>query len=251
MKPIVVANWKMYFDEQEAIDTAKKIEELTKNVQIQIIICPNFLVLPAMKKTLEGSQIKLGAQNCSFKTEGALTGEISPKVLKDYCDFVILGHSERRDYLSEINSMISQKIKTALSVDLAPIVCLGEQLEEYDRKDQTRILAEVESAFQNLPKEQATKIILAYEPVWAISSEFHGKAKMTCGYASQIVARIRKKLEQILDKETSDEIQIIYGGSVSKENIEELGCEEFGGFLVGSASRNPEEFAEICKAAAK
>lgn len=247
MKPIVVANWKMYFDEEEAVKTAFEIYQKTRNVGVEIIICPNFLALPAVKSALRDSEIRLGGQNCAIALEGALTGEVSPKILKNYADWVIIGHSERRDYLHETDSMIAQKIHAALSAGLSPIVCIGEHLEEHDRKDLTRVLYEAEAAFFEVDKADAPKIVLAYEPVWAISTEEHGNAEMSCDYAGGVIKEIRKKLENIFDKDTSEKIRIIYGGSVNKDNIQNLSCDIFSGFLVGSASRNPDEFAEICK----
>jgi triosephosphate isomerase len=251
MKNLVIANWKMNFDVKESVEHALEIAERTKSqrANTKILICPTTLAIPEVAKALEDSGVLVGAQSSSWENSGALTGEISPDTLKQYCQYVIVGHSERRMYLHETNSMVARKISAVLNAGMKPIVCIGETLEEYDRGESSRVLEEVKEAFSMIDSHKAEDVIIAYEPLWAIStSKEHSDEKMTCQYAGGISTKIKDTITALYDKDTADKIKIIYGGSVTPENIEELHCQpDISGYLVGSASLDSDEFAEIVK----
>ena len=249
MKNLVIANWKMHFDIQKSVNTALEIAKITKPYQekVDLVICPNFLAIPEVEKVLTNTQIKIGAQNCSWEKQGALTGEVSPEILKKYCEYIILGHSERRMYLYETDEIIAKKIDLVTDLGIKPIVCIGETLEEHDRRDISKLFFEINKAFSLVPKEQAADIIIAYEPIWAIStSRNHSEEKITCDYAGGIAKKIKDEISKIYNQEIADKIRIIYGGSVTPENIEHLHCQpDITGYLVGGASLEPEKFEKI------
>lgn len=254
MKNLVVANWKMHFDVKESVETVLEIAKITKPYQekVEIAVCPSYLAIPEVKNALASTKIKIGAQNCSWEQEGALTGEVSPKVLKDYCEYIILGHSERRMHLNETDEVIAKKIDLVTDLNIKPIVCIGETLEEHDRGDLTKLLYEVKKAFSLVPKNQAEDVIIAYEPIWAIStSQNHSNEKVTCDYSGGVAKKIKEEIAKIYNPTISEKVRIIYGGSVTPKNIEHLHCQpEITGYLVGGASLEPEKFKEIIESIA-
>lgn len=251
-KPLVVANWKM---NPLTIEAAQR---LTKTVKIglrgikdiEVILCPSFTSLSIVKKELKGSGIKLGAQNLFWKELGAYTGEISARMLKDVgCDYVIIGHSERRQILGETNEMVNLKLKTALKAGLKPILCIGETLEErQEDKTQEVITYELISGLKDISGLTLTRLSIAYEPIWAIGS---GEA---AGPDEIMTARllIQKILTGLYSSITAQKIRILYGGSVVGSNayefIKSVGMD---GLLVGGASLNASEFINITEALIK
>ncbi|MGC8765349.1 MAG: triose-phosphate isomerase [Brevinematia bacterium] len=246
-KPFIAGNWKMYKTTSEAVSFARQFKSLVADVKDRdILICATFTLLPALAKEFDGSNIMLGAQNMYFEKEGAFTGEVSPLQLLDVgAKYVILGHSERRHILGEKDELINKKLKAALQYGLLPILCVGELLEEREAgKTESVVKTQVVEGFKGLSKEEALKVTIAYEPVWAIGT---GKTA-TPEDADSVHLYIRKVLTDIYGKDVADKIRIQYGGSVKPENIDSLMAKEnIDGALVGGASLKPESFERIVK----
>ncbi|UCC18747.1 MAG: triose-phosphate isomerase [Promethearchaeota archaeon] len=251
-KPIIGGNWKMNRGTpQEAKDMLERLVPLVKDIDtVDIVIAAPFTVLVTLYDTLSNTNIKIGAQNMYFEEKGAFTGEISPIFLKDIgVEYVILGHSERRDIFKESDALINKKIKKALAMDLKPIVCIGEHLEEREANKTTEIIKyQINETFKDLDKDEMSNIIIAYEPIWAIGT---GKTA-TPEQAEEIHVFIRKLLDQKFDRETADSIRIQYGGSINAKNAEDLfNKENIDGGLVGGASLQSDSLFQIIKAADK
>ncbi|MHA1273956.1 MAG: triose-phosphate isomerase [Promethearchaeota archaeon] len=251
-RPIIGGNWKMNKgDPTEAVETVKQLLSLIKDIsEVDIVVCPPFTALTAIKDLLEGTNVKLGAQNMYFEDKGAFTGEISPQFLKAIgCEFVILGHSERRDIFKESDELINKKLLKALSEGLIPIVCIGEHLEEREAdKTMDVIKKQMDLTFKGLTAEQMIKTVIAYEPIWAIGT---GKTA-TPEQAEEVHIFIRKLIKEKYDENIANSIRIQYGGSIKPNNAEDLfKCENIDGGLVGGASLDPESFSEIIKSAQK
>lgn len=244
-KPLIAGNWKMFKNVDEAVSLVQTLKAgLYKGTDCQIVVCPPFTALHAVSKALEGARIDLGAQNMHPENEGAYTGEISPLMLKDVgCRYVILGHSERRQYFKESSEFINEKTKTALKYSLIPIVCVGETLQEREAKQQFEVVkAQMEQTFKDLTKEEMLKVVIAYEPIWAIGT---GKTASP-EQAEQMQSYIRRLLKENYSQETASKIQILYGGSVKPDNIAELIKKpNIDGALVGGASLKAESFIQI------
>ena len=246
MKPLIVANWKM---NPKTLKEAKAIfcllERGIKTVKkAGIIICPPFLYIPSFNH--KNSNFALGSQDCFSKNEGAFTGEISPLQLKDLkCRYVILGHSERRKYLKEGNEMISEKIKKALEAGLIPILCIGESLEQREGNKTIEVLKEqIKQSLKGISKKKLKKLIIAYEPVWAIGTG----SPCPVNEAQSMGLLVKKILSDSYGKALSGEVKILYGGSVNSENASFYIKEAFfDGLLVGGASLDPKEFLKIVK----
>lgn len=246
-KPIIAGNWKMY---KTASESASLVQELLKNVSMvidrEIIVCPPFTSLDIVVKSLAKSNIHVGAQNIYFEAEGAFTGEISPAMVKSLgCTHVIIGHSERRQYFGETNQSVNKKIFASLKFNLIPIFCIGETLSEREANKTFNIIGtQIKEGLSNLTKEQMLKLVIAYEPVWAIGT---GKTA-TPEQAEDVHAFIRKELQKMFDKDVADKTRILYGGSVKPENIKELMAKEnIDGALVGGASLKADSFTKIIK----
>jgi len=251
-RPIIGGNWKMNRGiPEDAEDMLKKLIALVKKIKsVDIVIAPPYTVLTTTAKVVKKSNIKIGAQNMYFEETGAFTGEVSPNFLKAIgCDYVILGHSERRDIFKESDDLINKKLKKALTVELNPIVCIGEHLEEREAgKTKEIIRNQINETFKDLSKKEILKTIIAYEPIWAIGT---GKTA-TPEQAEEIHSFIRENLINKYDSETADLVRIQYGGSIKPANAEELFQQEnIDGGLVGGASLQAESFFEIIKAAEK
>ncbi len=247
MREIIVAgNWKMNGLTTDFENYFRKfIPEIKDIKKTVVVICPPFTVLQ-LCNTYKSKLLFFGGQNCYFEEKGAFTGEISPKMLIDCgCNFVILGHSERRIYLKESNEIISKKVKLSIKLGLRPILCVGELLEEREKgKTESVIKRQVTECLQLLSIEEVKRTVIAYEPVWAIGT---GKVASPSD-ACNVISLIRNILQQNCNGETSNSLSILYGGSVNEENIEEMMKEEMiDGVLVGGASLKPLEFAEIVK----
>ncbi len=252
-KTIIAGNWKMYKTVVEAIDLANGLKrELFKldNQDIDIVICPAFTALSEVLEVIVDSNIQLGAQDVYWQDEGAFTGEVSPVMLKDIgCKFVIIGHSERRQYFAETNESVNNKIKAALKHNLTPIVCVGETLQERESGQTLKVLDDhIENGLKNITDTDILKIVIAYEPVWAIGT---GKTA-TSQQAQEAQKYIRDLLRKMYNDDVADTVRIQYGGSVKPENITELMREpDVDGALVGGASLKVETFAEIVKKASE
>ena len=247
-KTVIAGNWKMNMTNNEAVEMLTKLKEEVKNVEnVEIIIGAPFTALSDAVKAVAGSKIKIAAENMYPKKSGAFTGEISPEMLKAIgVSSVILGHSERREYFKESDEFINEKVKCALAYDLTPILCIGEKLEDREA-GRTNIITEtqIRGGLKDLTKEEVVKVIVAYEPVWAIGT---GKTA-TPEIAEETHKEIRKVLADMFGKEIAEEITIQYGGSMKPGNAKELLAEkDIDGGLVGGASLEAESFAAIVKA---
>ncbi len=246
-RPIIAGNWKMYKIIEEAVQLAKELKPLVSDTRgVEVVVCPPFVSLKEVARTLEGSSIRLGAQNLFWETEGAYTGEVSSQMLKDVgCSYVIIGHSERRKYFKETNEDVNKKLKAASDEGIIPIMCVGERLEERETNKTFDIVGDhLRGGLMGVNRDTAKGIVIAYEPVWAIGT---GKTA-TAEQAEEVHSFIRKTLVELYDMATANEVRIQYGGSVKHENIKDLMKEEdIDGALIGGASLNASSFAEIVK----
>jgi len=235
----------MYKSSEEARILASDLKNRFAKVSgVKIVVCPPFTALPTIYTVIKNSNLQLGAQNMHWEKEGAFTGEVSAEMLLAVgCRYVILGHSERRTYFSEDNQMINKKVKSAVKSGLVPIICVGEKLEEREKGKTKDVVEEhVIGAFQGLSKENATKTVIAYEPVWAIGTGKTASPKQ----ANEVHIFIRQLLSETYDQKTADNIDILYGGSVKPENAEELLAQsDIDGALVGGASLDADSFEKI------
>lgn len=248
-KTIIAGNWKMYKTITEAIELANGLKREFFQLDYQIIdvvLCPPFTALVEVFEVIADSGIQIGAQDCLWQDEGAFTGEVSCRMLKDVgCKFVIIGHSERRQYFGETNETVNKKIKAALKNSLIPIVCVGETLGEREDGKTFEVLDDhVKNGLKDINDEDILKIVIAYEPVWAIGT---GKTA-TSEQAQEAQKYIRDLLAKMYNKEIAGNIRIQYGGSVKPENITELMSQpDVDGALVGGASLEVNTFSEIVK----
>lgn len=249
MKKLIVANWKMNKNTDEAISFVHELKTLVKEEQnVEIAVCPPFTALNAVAKEIKNSNIKLGAQNMYSEDYGAYTGEVSPLMLKDIgCRYVILGHSERREIFGEDDFLINRKIVSALNHSIGPILCIGEDLEQRkNNKTKEVIEAQLKNCLRNITKYQISKINIAYEPIWAISKGNPNHRAATKEDAEESHNFIRGVIARLYDERTSKNIRIIYGGSMKPDNAKELlAMPNIDGGLVGNASLNVKSFVEI------
>ncbi|MCX5706553.1 MAG: triose-phosphate isomerase [Candidatus Omnitrophica bacterium] len=250
-KTIIAGNWKMYKTIKDGQELAVALSrELYKIENVDIVVCPAYTLLAYLADALETSNIAVGAQDLYWADEGAYTGEVSGKMLKDAgCSFVIIGHSERRQFFGETNESVNKKIKAALGYDLTPIVCVGESLKEREAGQTFDVLKDhVQNGLADISEEEVTRLVIAYEPVWAIGT---GKVA-TPEQAQEAHKYIRDLLVKLYNKDVASGIRIQYGGSVKPENIVELMKQpDLDGALVGGASLKVESFSEIVKKAAE
>jgi triosephosphate isomerase len=243
--PFIVGNWKMYTDSVEAESLAVSLKRLLADVKdVDVAVCPPFPYLRMVCEVLKDSRILTGAQNMCWETEGAYTGEVSPRMLKDVgCDLVILGHSERRHIFQETDEIVNKKIRKALEYDLSPIVCVGETLDEREAgKTEEVVLKQIEGCLEELSAEDLGKITVAYEPVWAIGT---GRTA-TPEQAQEVHVLIRDWLAGQFSRGIADDVRIQYGGSVKPENAAGLMAQpDIDGALVGGASLKAENFSVI------
>ena len=240
--PMIAGNWKMNTTLAEASALVKEMREgLERMTGVETVLCPPFLSLPLVKELLLGLSIKVGAQNMHFEERGAYTGEISPLMLCGICEYVILGHSERRQYFGETDDVVNDKIRAALAVELTPILCVGERLEQKEAGNTEEVVTrQVRGALNGI--ESLIGMVIAYEPIWAIGT---GRAE-TGGGANAIIAIIRNTVARLYGEGTAQEIRILYGGSVTAANIAEyVKQSEIDGALVGGASLKAKEFLAI------
>ncbi len=247
--PIIAGNWKMHKTIAEAVQLARGIrEEVVGVAGVEVVLCPPFTALAAVEDVISNSKVALGAQNMYFEEQGAFTGEISPLMLEGLCDYVILGHSERRQYFGETDEGVNQKIKAALAHNLLPIVCVGENLDQNEAGETVEFVGgQVKAAFDGFSAEEAVKVVVAYEPIWAIGT---GKTAEPAD-ANRIIAQsVRAPLAEMYGDEVAQQIRVQYGGSVKPNNIEAFMAQpEIDGALVGGACLQIDSFVAIVKGA--
>ena len=243
-KKVIAGNWKMNMLPNEAIEYINQLTPLVKDSKNEVILCVPYTDLFYALLTAQNTNIKIGAQNMHFEEKGAYTGEVSAKMLKSInVEYVIIGHSERRQYFNETDETVNKKIKAAFENGLKPIVCVGETLEQREEGKAVEVITkQTELALEGLTKEEVKSTIIAYEPIWAIGT---GKTA-TSEDANNAIKEIRNKIEQIYGKEVAEDVIIQYGGSVKSKNAKELfTMSDIDGGLVGGASLDPEEFSKI------
>jgi triosephosphate isomerase (TIM) len=246
--PLIAGNWKMNTTVSEAVKLVGEMRPLLEPINdVEKVVCPPFVSLTAVREALKGSSIKLGAQNMYFKEKGAYTGEVSPLMLSDLCEYVILGHSERRQYFNESNEIINKKIQAALDARLKPILCVGESLEQYESgKTEAVVTDHITGSLRDIP--ESNNLVIAYEPVWAIGT---GKAA-TGTQANRVIRLVREIVAKLYDNSFAKNLRILYGGSVTGDNIAEfIGQSEIDGGLVGGASLKVDQFVSIIKQTAQ
>jgi triosephosphate isomerase len=247
--PIVAGNWKMHYGPSEAQDFARSILEGLNAIHgVERVLCPPAISIPAVHAVVAGSGLRLGAQNMYFEEKGAFTGEISPTMLRGLCDYVILGHSERRGYFGETDELVNKKARAALAHGLRPIVCVGEQLEDRDANLTERVItAQVRGSLGDLTPERIGEIVVAYEPVWAIGT---GRAA-TSQDAADVAAIIRALIGEMYGQSAAQTVRVQYGGSVNVANVAEFAAiADLDGSLVGGASLTG-DFVELVRRTAQ
>ena len=242
-KPIIAGNWKMHKTIAEALEFVSDIKDRVNNEKVEAVICAPFTLLKDLKEATKGTSIKVGAQNMHFEEKGAFTGEISPLMLKELdMDYVIIGHSERRQYFNETNETVNKKVLKALEIGIDPILCVGETLEEREAgntKDVCKV--QVEKALENVSKEDIAKVVIAYEPIWAIGT---GKTA-TSEDANDVIAYIRQVVANLYG-DLANEVRIQYGGSVKPSNVAEImNQSDIDGALVGGASLEANDYVQL------
>ncbi len=246
-KPFIAGNWKMYKTVAEAIETAVALGvSLADVTTMELAVCPTATALEAVSQTLMASNIGVGAQNMHWEDEGAFTGEISPLMVKEQAQYVIIGHSERRQYFGETDAGVNKKLKAALKHGITPIVCIGESLAQNQAGETVPfVTAQIHGAFAGVSAADACKVVLAYEPIWAIGTGLTA----TPEDADRIIREaIRDVLTALYDAETAQAIRVQYGGSVKPNNMAEfIVMPEIDGALVGGASLTVDSFTAIVK----
>jgi triosephosphate isomerase len=245
--PFIAGNWKMNKTVGEALDLVRQLKASISGMEeVEVAIAPPFTALYAVHKELEGSSIRLAAQNLFWEEKGAYTGEVSPPMLKELgCQYVILGHSERRQFFGETDGTVNRKMKAALGQDLKVIFCIGETLEEREKgKTFSVIERQLSGGLNDIGKEEMKRIVVAYEPVWAIGT---GKTA-TPEQAEDVHRVIRERLEKLYSRGIAEDVRIQYGGSVTPENVKGLmNQKNIDGALVGGASLKSDTFSKIVR----
>ncbi len=247
-KKIIAGNWKMNKTVADALTLVKGIQaELAGSTEVEVVVCPPFTALKSVGDVLTDSQIKLGCQNMSSENDGAYTGEISHTMLKElFVKYVILGHSERRQYYKETDFWVNKKVKKALETNLRPIVCVGEKLEEREAGNTEKVVeAQVRGSLADITAEQFENVVVAYEPVWAIGT---GKTA-TSEQAQEVHAFIRGIIRDMVGEKAAKGLRIQYGGSMKASNAKELLSQpDIDGGLIGGAALEARSFVDIVKA---
>ncbi len=243
-KAIIAGNWKMHKTPAEAVEMINQLKPLVKDATCDVVICPTFVCLDAAVKAAKGSNIKIGAQNMHFEESGAFTGEVAPGMLEAMgVEYVVIGHSERREYFNETDETCNKKVKKAFEHNLIPMLCCGETLEQRESGKYVEVLAgQIKADMAGLTNEQAEKVVIAYEPIWAIGT---GKTA-TSDQANETIAAIRNVVAEMFGKEVADKVRIQYGGSVKPGTIkDQMAKSDIDGALVGGASLVAEDFSKI------
>ena len=242
-KPIIAGNWKMHKTIADALEFVNDVKDRVKSNEVEAVICAPFTLLKDLKEATKGTDIKIGAQNMHFEEKGAFTCEISPLMLKELdMDYVIIGHSERRQYFNETNETVNKKVLKALEVKIDPILCVGETLEEREAGNTKNVCKiQVEKGLENVSKEDLGKVVIAYEPIWAIGT---GKTA-TSEDANDVIAYIRQVVANLYG-DLANEVRIQYGGSVKPSNVAEImNQSDIDGALVGGASLKANDYVQL------
>jgi triosephosphate isomerase (TIM) len=250
-RPMIAANWKMHKTHLEAIRDVQKLSYLLDRSdadRVEVVICPAFTALRAVQTLIDSDRLPygLGAQNVHYEEKGAFTGEVSPPMLQALkCAYVIVGHSERRQLFAETDDVVNRKVRAVFSHAMVPILCVGESLGEREAgATEEKVAGQVRRDLQGVASEDAARLVIAYEPIWAIGTGRNAEP----GDAGQVVGLIRETLSSAYSKEVADAVRVQYGGSVKAGNIRDfMAHPEIDGALVGGASLDPEEFALIVK----
>lgn len=249
-KPIIAGNWKMFKKLSEAVQFVNEVKgQVPAASKVDAVICAPFLFLPTLVEATKGTDLKIGAQNMHFELEGAFTGEVSPSQLADVdVQYVVLGHSERREYFNETDEAVNKKAHAAFENGLTPIICCGETLEEREAgQTVSKVSTQVTEALKGLSKEQVIQSVIAYEPIWAIGT---GKTA-TAEEANETCGEIRSAISEAFGADVADQVRIQYGGSVKPGNIAELlSMEHIDGALAGGASLEPASYLQLLEAGA-
>lgn len=243
-KPIIAGNWKMHKSIAEGVDFVAKVKDALQGTEVEPVICAPFTMLKDLKQAAAGTNIRIGAQNMHYEESGAFTGEIAPSMLAELkVDYVIIGHSERRQYYNETDETVNRKAKQALAHGIIPIICVGESLKQREEGSTKEIVGnQTKKALEGLSGTEVKSLVIAYEPIWAIGT---GKTA-TAAQANEVIAYIREVVKELCSEEVSEEIRIQYGGSVKPSNVEEIMNEsDIDGALVGGASLQPEDFVSL------
>ena len=248
-RSFVCGNWKMYVDLKETKEIIKYFKDQSLSLKlVDIVLCPPYLYIPILSESFSATAIKIGAQDVFWEEQGAYTGEINADQICDFADYVIIGHSERRQYFAETDEQINKKIKASLEAGLKPIVCVGETLEDYRAANHDVVTNQLLDDLAGINAEKGKNIIIAYEPVWAIGSDKPADEM----YANQICLRIRQAVSSLFGKNQAKNTKILYGGSVNSSNAAKFVAQsEIDGLLVGGASVKPEEFYKIVDSVSK
>lgn len=243
-KPIIAGNWKMNMTPDEARELVTALIPLVKDAACDVVVCPPYIDLPAVGELVKGTNIHLGCQNIHWEEKGAYTGEISPKMLLALgVEYAIIGHSERRTYFGETDEGVNKRTKAALAHDITPIVCVGETLEQREAGvTESWVSGQTVAAFKDISAEDAVKVVIAYEPIWAIGT---GKTA-TKEDANATIAVIRSAIAGVYGQEVADQVRIQYGGSMNPKNAHDLmSMPEIDGGLIGGASLKPVDFSQV------
>ncbi|MBC6695832.1 triose-phosphate isomerase [Terrisporobacter mayombei] len=242
-KPIIAGNWKMHKTIKEAVEFVNEIKGNLNDEAVDAVICAPFTLLKDLKEATEGTNVKVGAQNMHFEENGAFTGEISPLMLKELdIDYVVIGHSERREYFNETDKTVNKKVLKALEVGIDPILCCGETLEQRET-DKTKdvVKEQIIAGLKDVKEEDLKKVVIAYEPIWAIGT---GKTA-TAEQANDVISYIREVVASVYG-DLANEVRIQYGGSVKPGNVVEImGQSDIDGALVGGASLQPADYIAL------
>lgn len=243
-KPIIAGNWKMNMTPDEARELVTALIPLVKDAACDVVVCPPYIDLPAVGELVKGTNIHLGCQNIHWEEKGAYTGEISPKMLLALgVEYAIIGHSERRTYFGETDEGVNKRTKAALAHGITPIVCVGETLEQREAGvTESWVSGQTVAAFNDISAEDAVKVVIAYEPIWAIGT---GKTA-TKEDANATIAVIRSAIAGVYGQEVADQVRIQYGGSMNPKNAHDLmSMPEIDGGLIGGASLKPVDFSQV------
>jgi triosephosphate isomerase len=249
--PFVAANWKMNMTVEGSRSLVYALSARLREIKgVEKVLCPPFPALLAVNALLEGSDIGLGAQNMHWEEKGAFTGEVSPPMVKELCRYIIIGHSERRTYFGETDETANRRVRAAEKSDLIPVFCVGETLQQYEARQTADVVTrQITLGLDGLSAQFAARLVVAYEPVWAIGT---GRASTGQNARDVVSDIIRPALASLFGKDVAQTIRVLYGGSVTASNAAEFfGFPDIDGALVGGASLKPDEFVAITQAAAK
>ena len=242
--PIIAGNWKMHMSIADAKAFVETVKPQVAGTDVEVVICAPFTLLKDLKEVTKGTNIKIGAQNMHFEEKGAFTGEVSPLMLKEIgMDYVIIGHSERRQYFNETDETVNLKVKKAIEHGILPILCVGESLEQREANQTKDIVRnQITADLKGISAEVLPQVVIAYEPIWAIGTGKTASAED----ANDVIAFIRETLTSLYDDTVSEEVRIQYGGSVKPDNVEEImNQSDIDGALVGGASLKPDDFVAL------